>query len=205
MPPQREYRGKRALDLSLTIVSAPIWVTIAAVCAALIKIDSRGPILFTQRRIGRNGRPFLLYKFRSMVNNPAGNPIFPDDRYVTRVGRTLRRFSLDELPQLVNVLRGDMSLVGPRPTLEYQVERYDKKQAGRLLARPGLTGLAQLKGRNALAWADRIDLDLDYIRRQSPLLDLRLLLATPLRVLAARGVSGHPPDDPLAIPPEEHT
>lgn len=199
----REYRGKRALDLILTVSTAPIWLSVSAICAALIRADSRGPVLFKQERIGRDGRPFQLYKFRSMVDDPAGNPVFPDYRRITRVGRFLRRWSLDEVPQLFNVVRGDMSLVGPRPTLAYQVERYDKRQRGRLAARPGLTGLAQQSGRNALPWAERIELDLDYIRRESLVLDLRLILTTPLMLLAGRGVSGHPTDDPLAAPPRE--
>lgn len=201
----REYRGKRALDLIITLATAPIWLSVSGICAALIRADSVGPVLFKQQRVGRGGELFELYKFRSMVDDPAGNPVFPDDRRITRVGRILRRWSLDELPQLFNVIRGEMSLVGPRPTLEYQVERYDERQRGRLAARPGLTGLAQQKGRNALLWSDRIELDLEYIQRQSLGLDLALLLKTPLTVIAARGVSGHPIDDPLAIPPGKRT
>ena len=200
-----EYRGKRVLDLVLTVSTAPIWLFVSGICAVIVRADSPGPVLFKQRRVGRNGELFELYKFRSMVDDPASDTVFPDDSRITRVGRVLRRWSLDELPQLLNVVRGEMSLVGPRPTLEYQVERYDERQRGRLAARPGLTGLAQQSGRNILPWADRIELDLEYIRRQSLGLDLRLLVTTPLTVLAARGVSGHPTDDPLSAPPGEAT
>ena len=198
-----EYRGKRALDLVLTVATAPAWVPVCIVCAALIRVDSPGPILFRQTRVGRAGQKFRVFKFRTMVDDPRGNPIIPDESRITRVGRALRRLSLDELPQLLNVLRGEMSLVGPRPTLEYQVERQDENQRKRLGVRPGLTGLAQLNGRNNIAWADRIQMDLEYMRRQSPWLDLQLLAKTPVAVLSARGVSGHPIDDPLVMPPPE--
>lgn len=198
-----EYRGKRALDMLLTLASAPVWIPVFIVCAAVIRVDSRGPILFQQRRVGRGGATFHVLKFRSMVDDPKGNPIIPDERRVTRVGRVLRRWSLDELPQLFNVLRGDMSLVGPRPTLEYQVERYDELQRQRLAVRPGLTGLAQLNGRNSISWAARIQWDLEYVRRQSPWFDLRLLALTPVAVLTGRGISGHSKDDPLAMPPPQ--
>jgi lipopolysaccharide/colanic/teichoic acid biosynthesis glycosyltransferase len=198
-----EYRGKRALDMLLTVASAPVWIPVFIVCATVIRVDSPGPILFQQRRVGRGGATFQVLKFRSMVDDPKGNPVMPDERRVTRVGRVLRRWSLDELPQLFNVLRGDMSLVGPRPTLEYQVERYDELQRQRLAVRPGLTGLAQLNGRNSISWAARIQWDLEYVRRQSPWFDLRLLVLTPVAVLTGRGISGHSKDDPLAMPPPQ--
>jgi lipopolysaccharide/colanic/teichoic acid biosynthesis glycosyltransferase len=195
-----EYRGKRALDVLLSIASAPVWIPICVACAVVIRIDSPGPILFRQKRIGRCGATFNVLKFRSMIDDPKGNPVVPDPKRVTRFGRFLRRLSLDELPQLLNVLRGDMSLVGPRPTLEYQVERYDEHQRQRLAVRPGLTGLAQLNGRNSIPWAERIQWDLEYIRRQSPWFDLKLLAKTPVAVLTGRGVSGHSGDDPLTAP-----
>ena len=196
-----EYRGKRALDILLTIASAPAWIPVCIVCAAVVRVDSPGPILFRQKRVGRAGATFQVLKFRSMVDDPRGNPVIPDETRVTRVGRHLRRWSLDELPQLLNVLRGEMSLVGPRPTLEYQVERYDERQRQRLAVRPGLTGLAQLSGRNSLSWTARIERDLEYIQRQSLWFDLRLLLLTPAALLTGRGISGHSKDDPLAIHP----
>jgi lipopolysaccharide/colanic/teichoic acid biosynthesis glycosyltransferase len=119
---------------------------------------------------------------------------------VTPVGRVLRRTSLDELPQLWNVVKGDMSIVGPRPTVAKQVARYDERQRGRLAVRPGLTGLAQVRGRNALTWAERIDLDLEYVRTQSVGLDLRILASTVRVVFVGEGVGGHPTDDPIAAP-----
>jgi lipopolysaccharide/colanic/teichoic acid biosynthesis glycosyltransferase len=198
-----EYRGKRAFDLVLTLAAAPIWIPIGIVCAAAIRIESRGRILFRQRRVGCEGAPFDVLKFRSMIDDPKGNPIIPDETRITRAGRVLRRLSLDELPQIWNVLRGEMSLVGPRPTLEYQVERYDDRQRKRLAVRPGLTGLAQVKGRNAISWAERIEFDLSYIQHQSAWLDLKLLLLSPVAVLGGRGVSGHPIDDPLVTMPPE--
>jgi len=199
----KEYRGKRVLDVLLTLVSSPLWIPIGLVCGALIRLDSPGPILFRQQRVGRAGTTFEVLKFRSMIHDPGGNPIIPDPLRITRTGRVLRRLSLDELPQLLNVLRGEMSIVGPRPTLQYQVDRYDDRQRQRLAVRPGLTGLAQLKGRNVISWGDRIEWDLEYISKQSPWLDLKLLALTPLTVLRGRGISGHPTDDPLVVQPPQ--
>ena len=122
---------------------------LGAVCAVAVRLTSPGPVLFRQERIGMGGEPFEMVKFRSMRHGV--NPIFPDADRITRVGRLLRRTSLDELPNLINVARGEMSIVGPRPTLAYQVERYDDRQRNRLAVRPGLTGLAQVNGRNALS------------------------------------------------------
>jgi lipopolysaccharide/colanic/teichoic acid biosynthesis glycosyltransferase len=133
-----------------------------------------------------------------MMSTKDPNPAFPDDRRVTRVGRALRRTSLDELPQLINVLRGEMSLVGPRPTLAYQVERYTPAQRQRLSIRPGLTGLAQVRGRNALTWERRIEYDLEYRASQSLVSDVEILLATVWVLLRGTGLKGHPTDDPLA-------
>ena len=200
---KQEYTGKRLIDVALTVSTMPVWVPICLACAVLVRLDSVGPIVFRQPRIGWAGTRFDVLKFRTMVDSPDGNPIIPDETRVTRFGRTLRRWSLDELPQLVNVLRGEMSLVGPRPTLSYQVNRYDDRQRQRLAVRPGLTGLAQVNGRNRISWAERIQWDLEYVNRQSWWLDLRLLVLTPAAVLSARGVSGHSADDPLAAPPNE--
>ena len=198
--PRQEYRGKRVVDLVLVLVSAPAWAPVLGACALWVRLDSPGPILFRQKRVGRGGAPFEILKFRSMIDDRSGNPVFPDKRRVTRPGRFLRRWSLDELPQVVNVLRGEMSVVGPRPTLEYQVERYDDRQRRRLATRPGLTGLAQLKGRNAIPWTERIEWDLRYIDEQSALTDLRLIALTPFTVMSGRGLGGHPTDDPVATP-----
>ena len=191
------YRGKRAVDLLLVGVVALPALLIAAVVALAVRLSSPGPILFRQERVGLGGEAFELVKFRTMVVGE--NPIFPDAGHITRVGRFLRRLSLDEIPQLLNVVRGDMSVIGPRPTLAYQVERYDGRQRRRLSVRPGVTGWAQLKGRNQIAWAERIELDLEYIDRlQSPLADARILLRSMFAALRGGGVEGHPADDPLA-------
>ena len=194
------YRGKRAFDLLVLLLVAVPAVLVGAVCAAAVALTSRGPVFFRQERVGMAGHTFRVWKFRTMVTGD--NPIFPDDSRITSAGRILRRLSLDELPQLINVAVGDMSVVGPRPTLAYQVERYDEHQRRRLEVRPGLTGWAQVNGRNSLAWADRIDLDVEYVERQSPVFDLRIISRTLTTMLSGEGVEGHPTDDPLAAPPE---
>lgn len=199
--PDRSYRGKRVVDLVLlTVLAAPAGLA-GLVCGVAVKLTSKGPVFFRQERVGLGGRPFLIYKFRTMVDAP-DNPLFPDADRITRVGRVLRRFSFDELPQLLNVAKGEMSIVGPRPTLAYQVARYDERQRERLSVRPGVTGLAQVRGRNAMPWAERIELDLAYVAAQSPWLDARILWWTMAAVLRRAGVDGHPLDDPLARPDE---
>lgn len=193
----RTYRAKRVLDITvLAIVAIPALV-VGVVCAVAVLATSRGPILFKQERVGRFGRPFTVLKFRTMT--VGDNPIFPDETRITRSGRWLRRFSLDELPQLINVARGDMSIVGPRPTLAYQVDRYSNRQRLRLAVRPGLTGLAQVNGRNTLNWSDRIEYDIEYVQRQSLWLDLTILVKTAKAVVSGDGAEGHPSDDPMAI------
>lgn len=192
------YRGKRLVDLAvLAFVTVPA-VLIGALCAVAVRLTSSGPVFFRQERIGMDGRPFLVWKFRTMVDGD--NPVFPDATRITSAGRVLRRLSLDELPQLLNVASGDMSVVGPRPTLAYQVERYDDVQRGRLAVRPGLTGRAQISGRNALPWDERIRYDLEYVRAQSPAEDVRIMAATLRVMLSGRGAEGHPTDDPLSAP-----
>lgn len=191
----------RLLDVViLAIVGLPA-ALIGAVCAIAVRLTSPGPVLFRQERIGLGGQPFTVLKFRTMYDGP--NPIFPDASRITPVGRFLRRFSLDELPQLVNVARGEMSVVGPRPTLAYQVERYDEHQRRRLDVRPGLTGLAQVSGRNALTWAERIEFDVQYVERRSLRLDLSILARTARALLGGEGVEGHPVDDELSAPAAE--
>ncbi len=191
------YAGKRAVDLTLVAVIALPALLIGALTALAIRFTSRGPVLFRQERIGRMGEPFELVKFRTMV--AGDNPVFPDADRITRVGKLLRRLSFDEIPQLLNVVRGEMSIIGPRPTLAYQVERYDERQWRRLSVRPGVAGWAQLKGRNEIPWAQRIELDLEYIDHlQSPLADLRILVRSMFAALRGGGVEGHPADDPLA-------
>lgn len=190
------YRGKRTLDLVLATVLGPAAALICAICAVIIRATSGGPALFRHERVGMKGVHFHVLKLRTMTDED--NPIFPDASRITPVGRVLRRFSLDELPQILNVVRGEMSMVGPRPAMAYQVERYNEQQRRRLSVRPGLTGLAQLRGRNSTSWAVRIQDDLEYVETQSLLLDLRIVVATLGAVLRGRGVEGHPVDDAIA-------
>lgn len=201
MTSERPYCGKRVVDLTILAVVAVPAALVGAVCAAAIRLTSPGPVLFHQTRVGRDGVEFRVHKFRTMV--PGDNPVFPDATLITPIGRFLRRFSLDELPQLLNVARGEMSIVGPRPTLAYQVERYDDRQRRRLAVRPGLTGLAQVSGRNALPWDRRIELDVEYVETQSLRTDVRILMRTASSMLSGEGVEGHPTDDPLAAPSPE--
>src|SRR5207253_474954 len=154
-----------------------------AAAALAIKLEDGGPVLYRQRRVGLHGRDFELLKLRTMIvdaeRQGAGFAVNRGDTRITRVGRALRRLSLDELPQLWNVLRGEMSLIGPRPTLRYQVEQYTERQRRRLEVKPGLTGWAQIHGRAALPWDERIELDVWYVEHRSPWLDLKILLRTP--------------------------
>lgn len=158
--------------------------------ALLIKLESRGPVFYRQRRVGRHGQPFELWKLRTMVPGAesmgAGIYVVAGDARITRVGRLLRRFSLDELPNLINVLRGEMAVVGPRPTIQAQVERYTERQRRRLEVKPGITGWAQVNGRTSLPWPERIELDVWYVQNRTLWLDLRILART-ARMLA----SGH--------------
>lgn len=157
------------------------------VAAIAIKLTSRGPVIYRQRRIGKDGAAFELYKLRTMQVGAdpvgVGTPVLEGDPRVTAAGRVLRRFSLDELPNLVNVLRGDMAIVGPRPTLEAQVDLYTPRQRRRLEVKPGLTGWAQVNGRAGIPWEDRIELDVWYVDHRSLGLDVRILART-LRLLA---------------------
>lgn len=199
--------GKRALDLALTIPSLTVLSLPFALISLAIKLDSRGPVFFHQERIGRGDTAFTPLKFRTMQQASRRgeiDPLVKDDPRITRVGRRLRDWGLDELPQLWNVLRGDMSLVGPRPTLRYQVERYDERQRRRLLVKPGITGWALIHGRNALTWHERIELDLWYVDHGSLWVDLRILLRTLVVVLRREGLYG--PDgvnDMFVEPPHE--
>jgi lipopolysaccharide/colanic/teichoic acid biosynthesis glycosyltransferase len=191
------YAGKRVVDLVLVAIVALPAFLIGLLAALAIRLTSRGPVLFRQERVGLGGQRFELVKFRTMV--VGDNPIFPNTAHITRVGRFLRRLSFDEIPQLWNIIRGEMSVIGPRPTLAYQVERYDERQRRRLEVRPGVAGWAQLKGRNEIMWADRIELDLEYIDHlQSPLTDIKILFRSMVAALRGGGVEGHPADDPLA-------
>jgi lipopolysaccharide/colanic/teichoic acid biosynthesis glycosyltransferase len=154
-----------------------------ALAALAIKLEDRGPVLYRQTRVGKDGSDFELLKLRTMVVGAetmgAGLAVNRGDSRITRTGRLLRRLSLDELPQLWNVVRGEMSVIGPRPTLRYQVEQYDERQRHRLDVRPGITGWAQVNGRAELPWADRIELDVWYVEHRSASLDWRILARTP--------------------------
>ena len=165
---------------AVLILTSPV----LALATLGIKLEDRGPVLYRQRRVGKDGVEFELLKLRTMVvgaeRQGAGFAVDHGDPRITRIGRLLRRISVDELPQLWNVLRGEMSLIGPRPTLRYQVERYTPRQARRLEVKPGLTGWAQIHGRAGLPWDDRIELDVWYVDNRSPWIDLQILARTPL-------------------------
>jgi lipopolysaccharide/colanic/teichoic acid biosynthesis glycosyltransferase len=186
----------RAADVAVAGLGLALAGPFLAAAALAIKLDDGGPVLFRQTRVGKDGKDFDLVKLRSMTVGAehvgAGFAVDQGDARITRVGRVLRRLSVDELPQLWNVLRGDMSVIGPRPTLRYQVDRYTDRQRRRLEVRPGLTGLAQVNGRATLAWDDRIELDVWYVDNRSPLVDLKILLRTPLALFGGtyRGPSG---------------
>jgi lipopolysaccharide/colanic/teichoic acid biosynthesis glycosyltransferase len=177
----------RALDIAGAGIGLAVAAPALAAAAIAIKLEDGGPVFYRQRRVGLRGDEFELLKLRTMVVGAerlgAGFAVNRGDRRITRVGRVLRRLSLDELPQLWNVVRGDMSLIGPRPTLAYQVERYTARQRRRLEVKPGLTGWAQVHGRAALPWDERIELDVWYVEHRSPWLDLKILLRTPLALL----------------------
>ena len=166
------------------------------VAALAIKLDDGGPVFYRQRRVGKGGVEFELLKLRTMVVGAeqlgAGYAVDRGDSRITRAGRILRRLSLDELPQLWNVLRGDMSLIGPRPTLSYQVEQYTERQRRRLEVRPGLTGWAQVNGRTKLPWDERIELDVWYVEHRSPWVDLKVLARTPFALFRGtyKGATG---------------
>ena len=174
----------RAVDVVGASVTLALASPLIAVAVLAIKLEDRGPVLYRQSRVGLNGEEFELVKLRTMVvgaeQQGAGWAVNEGDPRITRVGRLLRRLSLDELPQLWNVVRGEMSLVGPRPTLAYQVERYSPRQRRRLDVKPGLTGWAQIHGRARLPWEERIELDVWYVEHRSPRVDLKILLRTPL-------------------------
>jgi lipopolysaccharide/colanic/teichoic acid biosynthesis glycosyltransferase len=186
----------RAADVALAGSALALASPLLAVAALAVKLGDGGPVLYRQARVGLNGVDFELLKLRTMVvgaeTQGAGLAVNEGDTRITRAGRLLRRLSLDELPQLWNVLRGDMSVIGPRPTLRYQVERYDDRQRRRLDVRPGITGWAQVHGRAALPWAERIELDVWYVEHRSPWLDLKILAKTPLALFGGtyKGATG---------------
>jgi len=186
---------KRLVDILISLIGLILLALPFALIALAIKLDSKGPVFFRQERVGKNGRVFKPWKFRTMktgaVEKGLGRHVARDDPWLTRVGRFLREWGLDELPQLITVLKGDMSLVGPRPTLKSQVEQYNDSQRRRLSVKPGITGWALIHGRNRLPWKERIELDIWYIDNWSLWLDIKILAKTLWVVLIKReGVYG---------------
>ena len=181
---------RRAVDLVVATAVLVLASPLIALAAAAIAIESRGGAIYRQRRVGLDGREFDVLKLRTMVAGAeqigAGLLVADGDDRITRVGALLRRSSLDELPNLVNVVRGEMSLIGPRPTVPSQVAHYNERQRGRLAVKPGITGWAQVNGRASLPWSERIEMDLFYIEHRSPVLDARILVRT-VRVLFGGG------------------
>ena len=186
----------RVLDAAIAGLGLTVASPALALAAAAIKLEDGGPVFYRQRRVGLNGEEFELVKLRTMVvgaeQKGAGYAVNEGDPRITRVGRLLRRLSVDEVPQLWNVVRGDMSVVGPRPTLAYQVERYTARQRRRLDVKPGITGWAQIHGRARLPWDERIELDVWYVEHRTPWLDVRILARTPAALFAGtyKGDSG---------------
>lgn len=181
---------KEQIDSWLSVVVLIIFTVPFLIIATAIKLDSKGSMFFGQERVGKNSRVFRTWKFRTMiegaVNKGLGYNVAKDDPRITKVGRILRNWGLDELPQLINVLKGEMSTVGPRPTLKYQVDRYNDFQRKRLLVKPGITGWALIHGRNLLSWEERIKYDVWYVENWSLWLDLKIMLKTLWVVLIAR-------------------
>ena len=186
----------RAFDVAIAGAGLVIGSPLLAAGALAVKLEDGGPVLYRQTRVGKDGEDFELLKLRTMVvgaeRKGAGFAVDKGDSRITSVGRVLRRLSIDELPQLWNVVRGDMSVIGPRPTLRYQVEQYDERQLHRLDVKPGITGWAQIQGRASLPWADRIELDLWYVRHRDWRTDLLILLRTPLALFGGtyKGATG---------------
>jgi lipopolysaccharide/colanic/teichoic acid biosynthesis glycosyltransferase len=186
----------RSLDVAIASAGLVIGSPFLAAAALAVKLEDGGPVLYRQTRVGQDGADFELLKLRTMIvgaeKQGAGWAVNAGDSRITKVGNLLRKLSVDELPQLWNVVRGDMSIVGPRPTLRYQVEKYDARQRKRLDVKPGITGWAQIHGRASLPWPERIELDVWYVENRSPLVDLRILLRTPLALFGGhyKGATG---------------
>jgi len=182
--------GKRLFDLVLTIPGLVVISPLLAVIALLVRVKLGSPVLFRQERPGLGGKPFTIYKFRTMTDErDADGNLLPDKDRLTRFGRFLRSASLDELPELFNVIKGEMSLVGPRPLLMQYLERYTPEQARRNEARPGITGWAQINGRNAVTWEDKFDMDVWYVDNQSLILDIKILFLTFIKTFKREGIT----------------
>jgi len=183
----------RLLDIVIAAAVLILASPVLALAAIATRISGNGPVIYRQRRIGKDGEPFELLKLRTMVQGSdpvgVGTVVTRDDPRVTRLGRVLRRFSIDEIPNLVNVLRGDMALVGPRPTIEAQVRDYTPRQHRRHEVRPGITGLAQVQGRAGIGWPERIEIDVYYVEHRSMRLDLKILARTFWMLISGQGLA----------------
>lgn len=186
---------KRTIDIFASLIVLILLAPLFLIIAFLIKLDSKGPVIFRQLRVGKDRRLFTCYKFRTMhvnapdIRNPDGSTYNDEnDPRLTKVGRFLRKTSLDELPQFFNVLRGEMSVVGPRPELPDQIKFYNQNHMKRLLVKPGITGLAAIRGRNAISWKERLDFDVEYVEKFSLLLDFYIILKTIPVVLLGKGI-----------------
>ncbi|MBS4538825.1 sugar transferase [Clostridium sp. D2Q-11] len=189
------YRIKRFLDLVFSVILMTILSPLLLLISILVKTTSRGPILFKQKRLGKHGNPFVIYKFRTMIKNAekigAGIFISDNDKRITKIGYLLRITSLDELPQLFNIIRGEMSFVGPRPPVPYhpyKYEDYNDEQKIRFSVLPGITGYAQVLGRNSLNWDERIKLDVEYVKNRNIFLDIKIIYLTFLCVLMKENI-----------------
>ena len=198
---------KRLFDWVVSMMLLIILFIPMLIIALAVKIDSRGPAFFIQTRAGYKGKPFKIYKFRTMIDGAekVGTKVFTtaDDPRVTKVGRFLRNTSLDEIPQLLNVIKGDMSLVGPRPTLPYQVDNYSAYQRRRLDMLPGITGWAQVNGRKSLTWPEKIEMDIWYIDNWSFWLDIKILFMTLLRTITAKDIDNAGTADAISVQKED--
>ncbi|MFA5250989.1 MAG: sugar transferase [Phycisphaerae bacterium] len=182
---------KRIIDICISLPAIVLLLPVFVVIAIVIKLMNKGPAIFGQERAGKNGKPFMFYKFRTMRTDvdPFGpSPKAGDDPRLTKVGKFLREYSLDELPQLFNVLKGDMSIVGPRPLYVSQLAEWDERQKKRLLVKPGLTGLAQISGRGKLTREEKLELDVKYVETAGFWLDLKIILATVIQVFGRKNI-----------------
>lgn len=181
---------KRLFDITLCLIALILLSLIIGISALLIRLKIGSPVLFKQRRPGLNGEPFYVYKFRTMTDDrDAEGELLPDEVRLTSFGKVIRKLSLDELPQLWNVLKGEMSFVGPRPLLMEYLPLYNERQAKRHEVRPGITGWAQVNGRNAISWEEKFELDIWYVENRSLLLDIKILFLTVLKVFKSEGIS----------------
>jgi lipopolysaccharide/colanic/teichoic acid biosynthesis glycosyltransferase len=184
--------SKELFDRIISIIALIILLPYFFIIAILIKLDSKGPIFFLQERAGKNGKIFKIIKFRTMLSGAdkiTNTSIVPENSpYITRIGKLLRRYSIDELPQLLNVIKGEMSLVGPRPALPYQIKKYSELQKKRLLMKPGITSWAAINGRNKLTWKERIEYDIYYVDNWSMWLDIKIIIKTVIFVIKGEGL-----------------